>query len=80
MRPMTAAARVNRSSELPPPETLVNELNPVTQFVELAREILYVTEAPSPIRLAYATVVSVVVLVVGWTFFQRRSRDLSEVL
>jgi ABC-type polysaccharide/polyol phosphate export permease len=56
------------------------ELNPVTQFVELAREILYVTEAPSPIRLAYATVVSAVVLVVGWTFFQRRSRDLSEVL
>jgi hypothetical protein len=30
IRPITAAARVNRSSELPPPETLVNELNPVT--------------------------------------------------
>lgn len=56
------------------------ELNPVTQFVELTREVLYVTEAPSPTRLAYATVVSAVVLVFGWTFFQRRSRDLSEVL
>jgi len=56
------------------------ELNPVTQFVELAREILYTTEAPSPTRLAYATVVSAAVLVYGWTFFQRRSRDLSEVL
>jgi ABC-type polysaccharide/polyol phosphate export permease len=56
------------------------EVNPVTQFVELAREVLYVTEAPSPTRLAYAAVVSLVVLVGGWTFFQRRSRDLSEVL
>jgi len=56
------------------------ELNPVTQFVELTREILYTTEAPSPTRLAYAFVVSAVVLVAGWTFFQRRSRDLSEVL
>jgi ABC-type polysaccharide/polyol phosphate export permease len=56
------------------------ELNPVTQFVELAREVLYVTQVPSPTRLAYAGVVSLVVLGVGWNFFQRRSRDLSEVL
>jgi ABC-type polysaccharide/polyol phosphate export permease len=56
------------------------ELNPVTQFVELAREILYTTEAPSPTRLAYVTVVSLLVLAGGWTFFQRRARDLSEVL
>jgi ABC-type polysaccharide/polyol phosphate export permease len=56
------------------------ELNPVTQFVELTREVLYVTEPPSPTRLAYSVVVSAVVLLVGWTFFQRRSRDLSEVL
>jgi ABC-type polysaccharide/polyol phosphate export permease len=56
------------------------ELNPVTQFVELAREVLYVTQMPSPTRLAYAGVVSLLVLSVGWTFFQRRSRDLSEVL
>jgi len=56
------------------------ELNPMTQFVELMREILYVTELPSPTRLAYATVVSLVTLGGGWTFFQRRARDLSEVL
>lgn len=56
------------------------ELNPVTQFVELMREILYTTESPSPTRLAYACVVSFVVLAAGWTYFQRRSRDLSEVL
>jgi hypothetical protein len=30
--------------------------------------------------MAYCAVVSAVVLVAGWTFFQRRSRDLSEVL
>jgi ABC-type polysaccharide/polyol phosphate export permease len=58
----------------------IYELNPVTQLVELMREILYTTEAPSPTRLAYAAVVSVAVLIAGWTFFQRRSRDLSEVL
>jgi ABC-type polysaccharide/polyol phosphate export permease len=56
------------------------ELNPITQFVELMREILYANVAPSPTRLAYAAVVSLLVLVGGWTFFQRRSRDLSEVL
>ena len=56
------------------------ELNPITQFVELMREILYTLEAPSPTRLAYVTVVSLLVLAGGWTFFQRRSRDLSEVL
>jgi ABC-type polysaccharide/polyol phosphate export permease len=56
------------------------ELNPVTQFVELTRELLYVTQAPSPTRLAYSAVVSLAVLVAGWSFFQRRSRDLSEVL
>lgn len=62
------------------PWARIYELNPVTQFVELTREVLYVTEAPSPTRLAYVTVVSAAVLVFGWTFFQRRSRDLSEVL
>ncbi|WP_369140003.1 ABC transporter permease [Modestobacter versicolor] len=58
----------------------IYELNPVTQLVELMREILYTNEAPSPTRFAYAAVVSLVVLATGWTFFQRRSRDLSEVL
>jgi ABC-type polysaccharide/polyol phosphate export permease len=56
------------------------ELNPLTQMVELMRDVLYSTEVPSPTRLAYAAVVSIGVLVLGWTFFQRRSRDLSEVL
>lgn len=56
------------------------ELNPVTQMVELMRDILYATVPPSPVRLAYAAVVCVGVLLLGWRFFQRRSRDLSEVL
>lgn len=55
-------------------------LNPLTQFVEAFRDVFYLLQAPSVLRLALLTVVSLVVLVLGWLVFQRGSRDVSEEL
>jgi len=54
--------------------------NPLTQFVEANRDVLYDLRAPSLARMAYLIVVSLVVLFAGWTYFERGSRDVSEEL
>jgi ABC-2 type transport system permease protein len=56
------------------------EYNPMTAFVEAFRSVLWHLEAPSLARLAYLAVISVVVLVAGWSFFQHKSADVSEEL
>jgi ABC-type polysaccharide/polyol phosphate export permease len=56
------------------------EYNPVTAFIEAFRSVLWHLELPDWSRLAYLAGVSLLVLVVGWTFFQRRSVDVSEEL
>jgi len=54
--------------------------NPLTQFIEANRDVLYELRAPSIGRMAYLTVVSVGVLIAGWLYFERGSRDVSEEL
>jgi ABC-2 type transport system permease protein len=54
--------------------------NPLTQFVEANRDVLYDLRAPSLARMAYLTVVSLTVLVAGWLYFEHGSRDVSEEL
>ncbi|MCZ2822329.1 ABC transporter permease [Modestobacter sp. VKM Ac-2977] len=54
------------------------EYNPITSYVEAFRDVLWDLEFPGWGRLAYLAVVSFVMLVVGWTFFQRRAADVSE--
>ena len=56
------------------------EFNPVTAFIEAFRSVLWHLEFPGWGWLAYLTVVSIVVLMAGWTFFQRKSADVSEEL
>jgi ABC-type polysaccharide/polyol phosphate export permease len=56
------------------------EYNPVTAFVEALRDVLYDLRLPGAGRLAYLTVVSVAVLVLGWTYFRRASLDVGEEL
>jgi ABC-type polysaccharide/polyol phosphate export permease len=56
------------------------EYNPVTAFIEAFRSVLWNLELPSWGELAYLTAVSLLVLVAGWTFFQRKSLDVSEEL
>jgi ABC-2 type transport system permease protein len=55
-------------------------LNPVTQFVEAFRDVLYDLEVPSAGRLLGLTVVSAVVFLLGFAYFQRGSRDVAELL
>jgi ABC-type polysaccharide/polyol phosphate export permease len=56
------------------------EYNPVTAFVEAFRDVLYDLRLPSTARLGYLTVVSAATLVLGWLYFRRGSRDVSEEL
>lgn len=58
----------------------IYEYNPITAFVESFRAILYDLRFPGWGRLGYLTVVSVVALVLGWRYFQKRARDVSEEL
>lgn len=54
------------------------EYNPITVFVESFRNILWDLRFPGWGNLLYLFVVSLVVFAVGWTYFQRRSPDVSE--
>ena len=56
------------------------DLNPLTQFVEAFRDVVYDLKVPSAGRLLGLTVVSVVVFLLGFTFFERGSRDVAELL
>jgi ABC-type polysaccharide/polyol phosphate export permease len=56
------------------------EYNPMTAFIEAFRDVLWHLEVPSLGRMAYLLVLSTVVLAAGWTFFQRKSADVSEEL
>lgn len=58
----------------------VYEYNPITAFIEAFRSVLWHLEFPGWGQLGYLTLVSALVLTAGWTFFQRRSPDVSEEL
>ena len=58
----------------------IYEYNPLTVFVESFRNILWDLKFPGWPSMAYMFVVSAVVLLGGWSFFQRRARDVSEEL
>jgi ABC-2 type transport system permease protein len=56
------------------------EYNPITAFIEAFRSALWHLEFPGWGELAYLTAISILALVGGWTFFQRKSADVSEEL
>lgn len=56
------------------------EFNPVTAFIEAFRSALWYLEFPGWGRLGFLTAVSLVALAGGWTYFQRKSADVSEEL
>ena len=58
----------------------IYEYNPITVFVESFRAIMWDLKFPGWGNLIYMFVVSGVVLIGGWAFFQRRARDVSEEL
>jgi ABC-2 type transport system permease protein len=58
----------------------IYEYNPITAFIEAFRDALWFLQFPGWDKLGYLTVVSLAVLALGWTFFQRKSADVSEEL
>jgi ABC-2 type transport system permease protein len=56
------------------------EWNPVTQFVQAFRDVLYSLRVPSAGQLLYLTVLSFAVLAAGWWYFRRGSAEVSEEL
>ena len=58
----------------------IYELSPLTQFVQAFRDVVYLLQPPSFGRLLALTVVSVVVFLLGFAYFQRGSRDVAELL
>ena len=55
-------------------------LNPVSQFTEASRELLYGLEWPGLLRLLLLAVFSLAVFAVGWLMFKARTRDIAEEL
>jgi ABC-type polysaccharide/polyol phosphate export permease len=56
------------------------ELNPMTQFVTVSRDLFYMGELPSLGTVVYLTVLSVVVALGGWAIFSRKARTVVEEL
>lgn len=63
-----------------PLRALLLQLNPVAQFVEAFRDVVYELQWPSLLQLATLTVLSLATLSFGWWVFHRRARDVSEEL
>jgi len=58
----------------------VLELNPMTQFVEMSRDLLYLQTVPTPKEWLFMFVVSFATLIVGSWIFERKARQLAEEL
>jgi ABC-type polysaccharide/polyol phosphate export permease len=62
------------------PWARIYEYNPLVQFVEGMKDLMYSHVTPSFTRLLYLTVVSFGTLALGAWFFSRNSRDIAEEL
>lgn len=56
----------------------IYEWNPLTVFVESFRDVLYLLQPPSLGKMIYLIVLSIGVLVLGSTYFERAARDVSD--
>ena len=55
-------------------------LNPLSQFTEASRELLYGLDWPGLLRLVLMAVISLAVGAGGWVMFKARTRDIAEEL
>ncbi|WP_419928325.1 ABC transporter permease [Candidatus Poriferisocius sp.] len=55
-------------------------LNPLSQFTEASRELLYGLDWPGLLRLGLMALISLVVGAAGWVMFKARTRDIAEEL
>ena len=62
------------------PMRRIIELNPLTQFVEMSRDLFYLHQLPSLTAFAGTMAVSLVTFFVGYALFKRRALNVSEEL
>jgi ABC-2 type transport system permease protein len=62
------------------PMRAIIRANPLTQFVEMSRDLFYLHRVPSLSAWLYTLVASVLTFLVGYALFQRRSFNVSEEL
>ncbi len=55
-------------------------LNPLSQFTEASRELLYGLDWPGLLRLGLMAVISLAMGATGWVMFKARTRDIAEEL
>ncbi len=55
-------------------------LNPLSQFTEASRELLYGLDWPGLLRLGLMALISLAVGAAGWAMFKARTRDIAEEL
>ena len=55
-------------------------LNPITQFSERSRDLLYGLDWPSLIQMGILSVISLIVGVGGWLMFKAQTKDIAEEL
>ena len=55
-------------------------LNPISQFTEASRELLYGLDWPGLLRLGLMALISLTVGIGGWLVFKARTRDIAEEL
>jgi len=52
--------------------------NPIAKFISISRDGMYLQRWPPFVDVAYVTIWSVAVLLIGWTVFARSSADVAE--
>ena len=62
------------------PATTLLQLNPLTHFVTVSRDLLYLGQLPGLGRSLLIVAMSVASLLIGWAVFIRWSKDVSEVV
>ena len=62
------------------PWAKIYELNPLVQFIEGMKDLMYSLESPSLLSWGYLTVVSIATFLIGAWIFGRLSRDVSDEL
>ena len=65
---------------IPPQYQLIFDLNPMTPIISAYRDILYESKVPDLKSLISATVMGLVVLVIGWITFSKLKRRFAEEL
>ncbi len=67
-------------SFLPKPISDVVKLNPLAQMIEIAHNAVLYDKFPSVQDISYVTIISIAVLIVGWSIFRKMNTTIDEMI